>query len=67
MRIDLNQVSTEALNEASHGLHQVAEELKEALGDDRFRDEFYVKLIALENLFGSEWMRREKAKEDTSC
>lgn len=62
MRIDLNQVSTEALNEASHGLHQVAEDLKEALGDERFRDEFYIKLIALENVFGSEWMRREKEK-----
>lgn len=62
MRIDLNQVSTEALNEASHGLHQVAEDLKEALGDERFRDEFYIKLIALENIFGSEWMRREKEK-----
>lgn len=67
MRIDLNQVSTEALCEASHGLHQVAEELKEVLGDDRFRDVFYIQLIALENLFGSEWMRREKAKEDLSC
>lgn len=62
MRIDLNQVSTEALNEASHGLHQVAEDLKEALGDERFRDEFYIKLIALENVFGNEWMRREKKK-----
>ena len=67
MRIDLNQVSTKALNEASHGLHQVAEELKEALCDDRFRDVFYIQLIALEILFGSEWMRREKAKEDLSC
>ena len=67
MRIDLNQVSTEALNEASDGLHKVSEELKEALGDDRFRNEFYIKLIALENLIGREWMRREKAKEDLSC
>lgn len=60
MTIDLNKVSTEALNEASHGLHMVAEDLKEALGDERFRDEFYVKLIALENVFSGEWMRREK-------
>lgn len=64
MTIDLNQVSTEALNEASHGLHQVAEDLKEALGDERFRNEFYIKLIALENVFGSEWMRREKESFD---
>lgn len=62
MRIDLNNVSTEALNEASHGLHQVTNDLKEALGDERFRDEFYMKLIALENLLGSEWMRRERQK-----
>lgn len=62
MKIDLNQVSTEALNEASHGLHQVAQDLKDALGDERFRDEFYIKLIALENVFGNEWMRREKEK-----
>lgn len=63
MRIDLNQVSTEALKQASHGLSLVSEDLREALGDDRFKDEFYVKLIALENIFGSEWMRREKEAE----
>lgn len=63
MRIDLNQVTTEALKQASHGLSQVTEDLREALGEDRFKDEFYVKLIALENVFGSEWMRREKEAE----
>lgn len=62
MRIDLNNVSSEALNEASHGLHQVTEELKEALGEERFRDEFYIQLISLENVLGSEWMRRERQK-----
>lgn len=63
MRIDLNQVTTEALKQASHGLSQVTEDLREALGDERFKNEFYVKLIALENVFGSEWMRREKEAE----
>lgn len=63
MRIDLNQVTTEALKQASHGLSQVTEDLREALGEDRFKDEFYVKLIALENVFGSEWIRREKEAE----
>ena len=63
MRIDLNQVSTEALKQASHGLSQVSEDLREALGEERFKYEFYVKLIALENIFGSEWIRREKEAE----
>ena len=63
MRIDLNQVSTEALKAASHGLSEVSADLREALGDERFSNEFYVKLIALENIFGNEWMRREKEAE----
>lgn len=63
MRIDLNQVTTEALKQASHGLSQVTDDLREALGDERFKNEFYVKLIVLENVFGSEWMRREKEAE----
>lgn len=63
MRIDLNQVSTEALKAASHGLSEVSADLREALGDERFSNEFYVKLIALENVFGSEWIRREKEAE----
>ena len=63
MIIDLNQVSTEALKAASHVLSEVSSDLREALGDERFKNEFYVKLIALENVFGSEWMRREKEAE----
>ena len=63
MRIDLNQVSTEALKAASHGLSEVSADLREALGDERFSNEFYVKLIALENIFGREWIRREKESE----
>ena len=63
MRIDLNQVSTEALKAASHGLSEVSTDLREALGDERFKNEFYVKLIALENVLGNEWMRREKEAE----
>lgn len=63
MRIDLNQVSTEALKQASHGLSQVTTDLREALGDERFKDEFYVRLVHLESVFGTEWMRREREAE----
>ena len=63
MRNDLNQVSTKALKAAFHGLHKVSAELREALGDERSSNEFYVKLVIFENVFVNEWLRREKEAE----
>lgn len=63
MRIDLNPVSTSALGEANFGISAVVDELKEALGDERFRNEFYIQLLTLSNVLGSEWIRRQREAE----
>lgn len=63
MRIDLNQLSTSALGNASNGINEVIDELKEVLGDERFRNEFYIQLLTLSNIFGSEWLRRQREAE----
>ena len=63
MRIDLNPLSTSALGNASNGINEVIDELKEVLGDERFKNEFYIQLLTLSNIFGSEWLRRQREAE----
>lgn len=63
MITSLNLVSTSALGDANNGLGQVVDELKEALGDERFRSELYVQLLNISNLIGSEWLRRQREAE----
>lgn len=63
MRNDLNKVSTKAVKAAFRALHKVSAELREALGDERSRNEFYVQLVIFENVFVNEWLRREKEAE----
>lgn len=60
MRIDLNQVSTESLLSAADGLSAVLHDLKENLGDARFSNEFYIKLLNLNNVFFGTWLNRVK-------
>lgn len=63
MITSLNLVSTSSLGDANNGLGQVVDELKEALGDERFRSELYVQLLTISNLIGSEWLRRQREAE----
>lgn len=63
MRVDLNKVSTDSLQAASAGLNAVLDDLKYDLGDARFSNEFYIRLLNLESVFASTWMRREREAE----
>lgn len=60
MRIDLNQVSTDSLQSANAGLNAVLDDLKENLGDARFSNEFYIRLLNLNNVFFNTWINRVK-------
>ena len=60
MRIDLNQVSTDSLQSANAGLNAVLDDLKENLGDARFSNEFYIRLLNLNNVFFGTWINRVK-------
>lgn len=60
MRIDLNQVSTDSLQAACSGLNAVLDDLKDNLGDARFSNEFYIKLLNLNNVFSGTWINRVK-------
>ena len=60
MRIDLNQVSTDSLQAACSGLNAVLDDLKDNLGDARFSNEFYIKLLNLNNVFYGTWINRVK-------
>ena len=60
MRIDLNQVSTDSLQSATAGLNAVLDDLKENLGDARFSNEFYIRLLNLNNVFFGTWINRVK-------
>lgn len=62
MRVDLNKVSTESLQAASTGLNAVLDDLKDDLGDARFNNEFFIRLLNLQSVFASTWMRRERQK-----
>lgn len=58
MRIDLNQVSTDSLQSANAGLNAVLDDLKDNLGDARFSNEFYIRLLNLNNVFFHTWINR---------
>ena len=60
MRIDLNQVSTDSLQAANAGLNAVLDDLKDNLGDARFSNEFYIRLLNLNNVFFGTWVNRVK-------
>lgn len=59
----LKHVSTDSLQSASAGLNAVLDDLKEELGENRFSNEFYIKLLNLENLIGRTWINRVREKE----
>lgn len=59
----LKHVSTDSLQAANAGLNAVLNDLKEELGEKRFSNEFYMKLLNLENLIGGTWINRIRENE----
>lgn len=59
----LKHVSTDSLQSACAGLNAVLDDLKEELGEKRFSNEFYIKLLNLENLIVRTWINRVREQE----
>ena len=67
MKQTLNHILDSSLDRATSGLNEVISDLKEGLGEERFKNEYYIAILKVSDLLDSEYLRREKAKEDTSC
>ena len=67
MKQTLNHILDSSLDRATSGLNEVLLDLKEGLGEERFKNEYYIAILKVSSLLDSEYFRREKIKEDTSC
>lgn len=67
MKQTLNHILDSSLDRATSGLNEVLFDLKEVLGEERFKNEYYIAILKVSSLLDSEYFRREKAKEDTQC
>lgn len=62
MKQTLNHILDSSLDKATSGLNEVLTDLKEGLGEDRFKNEYYIAILKLSSLLESEYFRREKEK-----
>lgn len=67
MKQTLNHILDSSLDRATSGLNEVLSDLKEGLGEERFKNEYYIAILKVSSLLDGEYFRREKEKEDTSC
>ena len=62
MKQTLSHIHDSSLDRATSGLNEVLTDLKEGLGEDRFKNEYYIAILKLSSLLESEYFRREKVK-----
>lgn len=67
MKQTLNHILDSSLDRATSGLNEVLSDLKEGLGEERFKNEYYIAILKVSSLLDSEYFRREKANEDIQC
>lgn len=67
MKQTLNHILDSSLDRAISGLNEVLSDLKDGLGEERFKNEYYIAILKVSSLLDSEYFIREKAKEDTQC
>lgn len=67
MKETLSHILDSSLDRATSGLNQVLSDLIEGLGEERFKNEYYIAILKVSSLLDSEYFRREKEKEDTTC
>lgn len=63
MKQTLNHILDSSLDRATSGLNEVLSDLKEGLGEERFKNEYYIAILKVSSLLDSEYFRREKQKE----
>lgn len=62
MKQTLTHILDSSLYKATSGLNEVLTDLKDGLGEDRFKNEYYIAILKLSSLLESEYFRREKEK-----
>ena len=58
----LNHILDSSLDRATSGLNEVLSDLKEGLGEERFKNEYYIAILKVSSLLDSEYFRRERQK-----
>ena len=67
MKETLALIQDSSLEKATEGINEVLSDLKEALGEDRFKNSLYTELLRLSSPINWEYLDRQNKKEDTSC
>lgn len=67
MKETLSLIQDSSLEKAMQGINEVLLDLKEALGEDRFKNPIYIKLLRLSTPINWEYLDRQRKKEDTTC
>lgn len=62
MKQTLTHILDSSLFNATKGINEVLDDLKEGLGEERFRNELYISLLKVSNLLDGEYFRREREK-----
>lgn len=62
MKKTFNHIQDSSLNKATSGLDEVLSDLKEVLGEKRFKNEYYIELLNVFSLLNREYFRRERKK-----
>ena len=63
MKQTLNHILDSSLDKATSGLNEVLSDLIEGLGEERFKNEYYIAILKVSSMLDGEYFRREKEKE----
>ena len=67
MKETLALIQDSSLEKAMEGINDVLSDLKQALGEDRFKNSFYTELLRFTIPIDWEYYDRQHKKEDTLC
>lgn len=67
MKETLALIQTSSLHKAVDGINEVLDDLKEALGEERFNNNLYMELIRISTPLDWEYLDRAKNGEDILC
>lgn len=67
MKETLALIQDSSLEKAFEGINALLLDLREALGEDRFKNSLYTELLRLSTPIDWEYYDRQHKKEDTSC
>lgn len=62
MKETLNHILDSSLDKATSGLNEVLSDLIQGLGEERFKNEYYIAILKVSSLLDGEHFRREKEK-----